>query len=354
MRRTRISFLHNELYAARSLKKKAVELKDLWERKIEFDETTTLWREADALFEAVNSGSKEWGIPAYDGGLFARDPDVAPIGAKLSDIELSNRVFGPALRALICIEARTARASVLWIFVRWAYVSSGTIYEGLLESELSIAEEDVTVDDRGFLSSRQERRGRLSLSGGACCLRNRSGARKSSGSYFTKEFCSWSICSIKRSSRHFLITSLVSKCSMTTRRATLYSIFVSLILAMGSGHFLVAAIDRIDRRSFGGYLAKRALPGVRAESRPSPRGGQRRPRTALKDQFDIEDNRLLRRPIAPPLRLRRRFESRRCRSHSRVSIWIHTFVPGLLSLCSIEILSLGTLWSVSGLSRESR
>jgi hypothetical protein len=319
-----LPYLHNELYAARSLKKKAVELKDLWERKIEFDETTTLWREADALFDAVNSGSKEWGIPAYDGGLFARDPDVAPIGAKLSDIELSNRVFGPALRALICIETEDGSGIGPVDFRALGVREFGTIYEGLLESELSIAEEDVTVDDKGFY--RPAKKGEATVAErGRVYLHNRSGARKSSGSYFTKSFA---VEHLLDQALEPALSDHIARIEMLDDDAAGDALFDFRIadIAMGSGHFLVAAIDRIER-SFGGYLAKRALPGVRAEL-ARLREAANDALGPLKDQFDIEDNRLLRRLIAR--RCVYGVDSNRVAVDlSRVSIWIHTFVPGL-------------------------
>jgi hypothetical protein len=95
---------------------------------------------------------------------------------------------------------------------------------------------------------------------------------------------------------------------------------------MGSGHFLIAAVDHIEK-GLSGYLARRRLPAVVAELG--------RLRKAAKDSLgpnaegeDIEDSKLLRRQIA-----------RRCVygvdiksvavQLARLSLWIHTFVPGL-------------------------
>jgi hypothetical protein len=93
---------------------------------------------------------------------------------------------------------------------------------------------------------------------------------------------------------------------------------------MGSGHFLVAAVDHIER-AFRGYLAKRPLPGV-AHELATLRSAALESLGALAE--DIEDQQLLRRLIA-----------RRCIygvdiNHTavqlaRLAIWIHTFVPGL-------------------------
>lgn len=95
---------------------------------------------------------------------------------------------------------------------------------------------------------------------------------------------------------------------------------------MGSGHFLVAAVDHLER-GLSGYLAKRPLPDVRDEL-------ARLRKRALEELGEdwrgdpIEDTQLLRRQIA-----------RRCIHGvdlnplavelARLSLWIHTFVPGL-------------------------
>ena len=97
-------------------------------------------------------------------------------------------------------------------------------------------------------------------------------------------------------------------------------------IAIGSGHFLVAAIDRIEKR-IADYLSRRSLTGVRAEL-ADLRGAAEKGLGADSGQLAIEDTQLLRRLIA-----------RRCIygvdlnrlsvELSRLSIWIHTFVPGL-------------------------
>jgi hypothetical protein len=97
-------------------------------------------------------------------------------------------------------------------------------------------------------------------------------------------------------------------------------------ITMGSAHFLVAAVDRIER-AFSGYLARRRLPEVMDEL-------QRLRESAIitlasaGGAVEIEDTQLLRRQIA-----------RRCIygvdlnaiavELARLALWIHTFVPGL-------------------------
>ena len=65
---------------------------------------------------------------------------------------------------------------------------------------------------------------------------------------------------------------------------------------MGSAHFLVAAVDHIER-ALTQYLSKRPLPGVRAEL-VRLRESAEEALGSLKEQVEIEDTQLLRRLIA--------------------------------------------------------
>ena len=105
---------------------------------------------------------------------------------------------------------------------------------------------------------------------------------------------------------------------------------------MGSGHFLVAAIDRIDKR-FSTFLAENPIADVQNElARLRERASE-----ILKEYGESlatdESDKLLRRQIA-----------RRCVygvdlnplavELARLSIWVHTFVPGLpLSLLDYNL-----------------
>ena len=112
-------------------------------------------------------------------------------------------------------------------------------------------------------------------------------------------------------------------------------------IAMGSGH-LVAAIDRIERR-FALWLDDNPTPGMRELQ--YLRDAAKNELGDLADTVVIEDGQLLRRMIA-----------RRCIygvdlnaitvQLARLSIWIHTFVPGLHSPFLTIIWSTEMLWWV--------
>ncbi len=175
----------NGLYKDRSLKKKAQELLQLTRDGVEFDEGTSWWDEVVQLFHAVDHGKGEWGVPAYDGVLFSEDPDVSRVGALLAPIHLPNPVFGPALRDLLLVQTKDGPGPV--DFRSLGVREFGTIYEGLLENELSVAESDLAVDRKG---SYRPAKGKdpIIVPRGMVYLHDASGARKSSGTYFTKQF----------------------------------------------------------------------------------------------------------------------------------------------------------------------
>ncbi len=176
----------NERYRNRSLKQKARELAKLRQQGTPtFDDSTTHWDEAVRLFRCVNTGKpKEWGVPAYDGGLFSEDVAVSPAGHLLADIEIPNKQFGRVLCNLLVDPTPEGFGPV--DFRSLGVREFGTIYEGLLESELSVAEEGLIIGEgKLYVPARDKepevRKGRI-------YLHDRSGARKATGSYFTKSF----------------------------------------------------------------------------------------------------------------------------------------------------------------------
>lgn len=154
-----------------------------------------------------------------------------------------------------------------------------------------------------------------------------SGARKSTGSYFTKHFA------VEHLLEHALEPALddhLKRLDALDDRAAGETFFDFRVadIAMGSGHFLVAAVDRIERK-LSNYLTRRPLADVSNELvRLLGAAKAELEKVGLADGVEIEGTQLLRRQIA-----------RRCIygvdlnrmavELARLSIWIHTFVPGL-------------------------
>ena len=335
----------NGLYQRRSIKTKAQELLELVREGVPFDESDSLWDEVTRLFRAVSEGNREWGVPAYNGGLFSSEPDISQVGSLLAEITLPNTVVGPALRDLLLVESPEGLGPV--DFRSLGVREFGTIYEGLLESELSVAETDLTVDEEGLYRPCIPGEAPLVHVGGVY-LHNASGARKSTGSFFTKAFAV----------EHLLERSLGPALGQHLARldaiedpeeaGEMFFDFRVADIAMGSGHFLVATVDHIER-ALSGYLSTRTLPPV-AQEIASLRVAALNGLGSLADQVEIEDTQLLRRLIA-----------RRCIygidinatavQLARLAVWIHTFVPGLpLSLLDHNLVQGNSLVGIAQLA----
>ena len=313
----------NDAYRCRSLKHKAQELARYVAKDTPIAKGSARWQECAMLFQAVDQGNRQWSVPAYNGGLFSDQEEVSEAGAELAQITLPNTSFERALRALLVIE--TAEGVPGPVDFRSLGVREfGTIYEGLLESELAVASIDLALNRKGVYVP-AKRKDTVVVPRGEIYLHNRSGVRKSSGSYYTKHFAV----------EHLLDGSLepalqdhlarVKGLDDADAAEQLFDFRVA-DLAMGSGHFLIAAIDRIEK-AMADFLAERHLPRVRQEL-AHLREAAMRELGELAETTTIEDGQLLRRLIA-----------RRCSygvdvnvlsvQLARLAVWIHTFVPGL-------------------------
>lgn len=294
----------------------------------EFDEdSTSLWDDLAQVWRVIDSGDRAWGVPAYNGGLFASDKEINEHGHILKDIHLSNAVMGPVLKALLLDEADDGEIGQI-DFRSLSVREFGTIYEGLLESSLGLAEVDLTLDDKGTWVP-AKKNDEVYAYAGQVYFHNTSGQRKGTGSYFTPSFVVEHL--LKRSLDPALDAHLEKVRALIAKQdqagaGDLFFDFRVADLAMGSGHFLTAAIDHIEQR-MAAFLAEEGnvIPRVNAELQELEHAAI----DALgPDAPEPERSSLLRRQIA-----------RRCIygldinpisvELARVSIWIHTFVRGL-------------------------
>ncbi len=318
-----LPYRFNDAYRRRSLKQKAQELADGVANETPIAAGNSHWQEVALLWQAVAEGNREWGVPAYDGGLFTSDAAVSASGAELAHIALPNETFEAALRSLLVIETPEDVPGPV-DFRSLGVRAFGTVYEGLLESELALADMDLALNRKGAYVPAQPG-GAVVVARGEVYLHNRSGARKSSGSYYTKHFA------VEHLLDGALEPALADHFARLARlddtdAAEAFFDFRAADIAMGSGHFLIAAIDRIEK-GMANFLADRDLPGVRAEL-AALREAAVRELGELAEATTIEDGQLLRRLIA-----------RRCIygvdlnalsvQLARLAVWIHTFVPGL-------------------------
>lgn len=288
-------------------------------------ESSAIWSDLMQVWEVIFHGNSRWEVPAYGGSIF--DPKTEE-GALLKKLELPDSVIGPALQELLSeqtIDQTRGPVDFRSLQVR----EFGTIYEGLLESSLSLAEQDLTVDRNGaYIPAKDDQE--VFAQAGRPYFHSASGERKATGSYYTPKIVVDHL--IERSVEPALkahlgrIKALIDEGK--ERQATdAFFDFRVADLAMGSAHFLVAAVDKIER-GMRDFLTAVEVPGVRAElARLAEKA-----REALGQDTEgakaITDGQLLRRQVA-----------RRCIygldinplavELSQLALWIHTFVPGL-------------------------
>ena len=324
-----LPYATNDDYRQHALKTRAQRLA---ERRnagdLTFDPNATdLWTGVQQLFRAVDQGNSEWGVPAYDGGLFSAKADVSRVGAAIDRLELSNSEFGPPLASLL-VDVGEDEAFGAIDFRSLSVREFGTIYEGLLESSLSFAQSDLTTDKAGtYLPAKDG--DEVKVRDGEVYLHNQSGARKATGSYFTKEFA------VEHLLDHALAPALDDHIACLTKlveagddagAAEAYFDFRVADIAMGSGHFLINAVDHIEAR-LTSFVTEHPLPSVNAELATLRKIALERLGDAV-EGAEIEQAALVRRQVA-----------RRCIygvdvntiavELARLALWIHTFVPGL-------------------------
>lgn len=292
---------------------------------------SNLWDEVNALWNAVAKGNSDWGVPPYNGGLFDDDPVTRPAGAALSQVSLTNSEFGPPLRSMLIDEIEDGAYGPV-DFRSLSVREFGTIYEGLLESSLAYAEADLAVDKKGSLIPAVEGQ-EIAVGSGEFYLHDRSGTRKASGSYFTKPFAVEHLLNralIPALEDHLQRVASVLASGDEASAAEMFFDFRCADISMGSGHFLIAAIDRIER-VMANFLNDHPIAGVQQELeqlRNSAIANLQESLGGFGKSTEIENSSLLRRQIA-----------RRCIygidlnpisvELARLSVWIHTFVPGL-------------------------
>lgn len=318
----------NAEYASNSITRKVVSAAEIARTAgRRFDEhATSLWASLRQIFDAVATGNADWGVPPYDGGLFA-DEEGLDAGL-LRRIELPNAVLGPALVALGWDEGPEGESGKI-DFGDLGVRHLGTIYEGLLSYEVAFATQNLRVDRRAegepYVAAGPGEQ--IDVPVGAPHIRSPQGGRKATGSYYTPVFA------VDRLIDKALRPAIEEHLSRMGRdldlpTARLFDFRVADI-AMGSGHFLVAGLDALTEH-YATYLAANPNEAVRSElDRARERlnlVGEQYGAPSLGDR--VADVDLLRRivlkrciygvdlnPMAVEL--------------ARLGLWLHSLVPGL-------------------------
>ena len=317
----------NDRYTRASLKELARDFAAHPERQND-PNSTSLWDGLQQVWRVIDKGDSAWGIPAYNGGLFGADPELHRDGAAIAALRLSNDTIGPALAGLLVDRGPDGERGPV-DFRSLDVRDFGTIYEGLLESGISLAPLDLTVDTTE--AWRPAKPGEpVRVRKGDPYFHSKSGDRKATGSYFTRPFAVEHL--LARALDPALdahldaVAALVGKGDQVGAARRFFDFRVA-DLAMGSGHFLVAAIGHIEAK-FGAFLERTPVPGVERELLDLADAAVKSLAQVGIEAADIDRSALLGRQIA-----------RRCVygldindiavELARLAIWVRTFVPGL-------------------------
>ena len=285
---------------------------------------TTLWNDMVRIFDAIRQGDIELNVPAYNGGLFEPTLTDHPEAAFLNAVKVPNAVLAPILLSLGFDDQDGHRGKV--DFGDLGVRHLGTLYEGLLSFSVRIAEVALAVDDEGLYVPAKARDEHV-VEAGEIYVTSPKGGRKASGSHYTPTFV------VRRLLDNALQPVLerhlaeVGKAPPEEQWSAMLGFHV-VDPAMGSGHFLVDALDVIANR-FAKFLADN--PRIDA----APIKEAREQITAIGKKYGIESLGL----TIGDFELLRRIVMRNCIygvdlnpmavELAKLSLWLHAFVPGL-------------------------
>ncbi|MDS0280236.1 Eco57I restriction-modification methylase domain-containing protein [Halomicroarcula sp. S1AR25-4] len=266
--------IYEESYSLNTLKQDVAEELDSPNPKYR-DWQDNLWDRLDELFKLIDQGSKSRGIPeedlyipAYNGGLFRTDPDEDDsVEARF----LANHQVGDAYLAEV-IELLTRSQNGNGggkIFVDYSSLDVrhlGSIYEGLLEYQLDVADEPLALEDGEYVPAGEG--DEVIVEEGEVHLSTGSGERKATGSYYTPEYV---VEYIVEETLEPLVEDIREDLAGQTAHGEggfaeefADRIFELKILdpAMGSGHFLTSAIDYLAREIIDAQEKQAAQEGI--------------------------------------------------------------------------------------------
>jgi len=251
-------------YREHSLRQRLDSIIATVEAERDFDpRATDIWSDLQETFAAIANGHLEWGVPAYNGGLFHDDLET-PAGEVLSRISPSNTGLGQALYHLAFDRGAEDTGRIDYSDLEIRHL--GDIYEGLLQFEADRATEDLAYDSRSDSYVPAEGGAEVVVPAGAVYLRGRSGGRKASGSYYTPQIV------VRRLVDEALVPvlddhlaevgKLLDRGDVEAASRLLFA-FRVCDPAMGSGHFLVDALDVLTDR-IAAFLSERPIKPVRS------------------------------------------------------------------------------------------
>lgn len=231
--------MSNHTYAGRSFTR--IAQRAAQEQDVADTNAKTLWRDVSALVEAMRTGQTAWGVPAYNGALFA--PDGFDGAAVLEAASIPDAALASALVAL----ARDSDDRDVGVDFSGLEIGHlGHIYEGLLSLRLSIADRDFRYDvksDRYVATSGDE----VEIAHGDLLWLTNEGGRKGGGVYYTRTELVRHL--VREAVRPAFEQHLakIRELAASDPRAAGHRLFEFFVLdpACGSAHFLVEVVEEL-------------------------------------------------------------------------------------------------------------
>ena len=281
--------------------------------------STQRWDRLRTLVRMVRTGDRSVGVPAYNGSLFAADG--FPGSTLLERAEVTDVYLAPALAAIAFETDKPEQPGLDYAGLQIGHL--GAIYEALLTLRLTRASEDLAYDARRDVF-RPLRAGEQSeVTTAQLYYQAQAGGRKAGGVFYTRhEF-------VDHLLNHSLAPALddhLNRVKTVVQRAPSEAAgrlfeFSVVDPAMGSAHFLTAALDMISDRIELFLAEVGGLPGIAQQLRELGEDGAQwaqRP-----DDGDLLRRLVLKRclygvdlsPMAVEV--------------ANVTLWLASFVPGL-------------------------
>ena len=271
--------IYEENYSLNTLKQEVAEELDS-DSPTYKDWQTNIGDRLDELFQLIDQGSKQQGIPeedlyipAYNGGLFRTDPGED--GSREARFLANHEVGDAHLTRVIELLTRSANAGNETgegkIFVDYSSLDVrhlGSVYEGLLEYQLNVAEKDLAVEGEDGEYVPVEEGEDVVVEAGDIYLTTDSGERKATGSYYTPEYVVEYIVEntlgplVENIRKDLVGQSAYGEGGFAGEFADRVFELKVLDPAMGSGHFLTSAVDYLAREIIDAQEKQAAQEGI--------------------------------------------------------------------------------------------
>ncbi len=275
--------------------------------------STALWAQVRMLTQALRLGNDAWGVPAYNGALFA--PSGFEGAELLEQLELRDPCFAEVLVAVG--HDSEVGAGVDYSSLEISHL--GHIYETLLSLQLTITADPVRYDsrrDRYVVDSSHP-----DVPAGSLLWQTHEGGRKAGGVYYTPAALVRHLVAQAVEpafERHLEIVRGLARTDPDAAAERLLE-FAVLDPACGSAHFLVQVTECLAERAVT-FLAETPLPAIKRKIDSL--------RSLSHADADASDNALLRRLLLKHC-VYGTDVSQMGAEIATLSLWLASFVPGL-------------------------